>query len=366
MHLGGSRTSGRTAPDPAAAWAFRSGPFAACSSSTTAPTARSTANTAAARSQRAGGPATECRVQPSGGRGRGQRSGREHRLMATFLQLPIRSVIQISDFEMWQWLVTVTEQRSWVFPPNKTFDTIRDTFLHPTPPICSVIASFVKHSINVANEAQHVTLLSSFCGADLLVCALPQCSVTCGEGVERRLVTCRIGDQCSREKPEAVRPCRLGPCHGEHEKWKLRNPPGWKSAEPLGLTDKARQKSLFLAPLNCEDQSCWFGPRLLLPKLFSSPAFFLSLFHWFHHFSASCHHRVCFDFQMSPVTETNPSSVRWRFWLGTAPFQDTTNCAATPAAGGAARSRCLQRRPRRRKTSASDQPPSSWRRWRPR
>lgn len=120
MHLGGSRRSGRTAPDPAAAWAFRSGPFAACSSSTTAPTARSTANTAAARSQRAGGPATACRVHPSGGRGRGQRSGRERRLMATFLQLPIRSVIQISDFEMRQRLVTVTEQRSSLLIRPKT------------------------------------------------------------------------------------------------------------------------------------------------------------------------------------------------------------------------------------------------------
>lgn len=98
MHLGGSQTSGRTAPDPAAAWAFRSGLFAACSSSTTEPTARSTANTAAARSQRAGGPATECHVQPSGGRGRGQRYGREHLLMTTFLQLPITAVIQLSDF----------------------------------------------------------------------------------------------------------------------------------------------------------------------------------------------------------------------------------------------------------------------------
>lgn len=73
LRPGGSRTSGSTVPGPAAAWAFRSAPFAACSSSTTEPTARSTASTAAARSQRAGGPATECRVLPSGGRGRGQR-----------------------------------------------------------------------------------------------------------------------------------------------------------------------------------------------------------------------------------------------------------------------------------------------------
>uniref|UniRef100_A0A667YB76 ADAM metallopeptidase with thrombospondin type 1 motif, 3 n=1 Tax=Myripristis murdjan TaxID=586833 RepID=A0A667YB76_9TELE len=42
-----------------------------------------------------------------------------------------------------------------------------------------------------------------------------QCSVTCGEGMEKRLVTCRIGDQCSGEKPEATRPCRPGPCHDE-------------------------------------------------------------------------------------------------------------------------------------------------------
>lgn len=75
LHPGGWRMSGSTVPDPAAAWAFRSGPFAACSSSTTEPTARSTASTAAARSQRAGGPATECPVPPSGGRGRGQRLG---------------------------------------------------------------------------------------------------------------------------------------------------------------------------------------------------------------------------------------------------------------------------------------------------
>lgn len=75
LHPGGSQTSGSTVPDPAAAWAFRSALFAACRSSTTEPTARSTASTAAARSQRAGGPATECPVLPSGGRGRGQRLG---------------------------------------------------------------------------------------------------------------------------------------------------------------------------------------------------------------------------------------------------------------------------------------------------
>lgn len=48
------------------------------------------------------------------------------------------------------------------------------------------------------------------------VYALPQCSVTCGEGMERRLVTCRIGDQCNGDKPENVRQCRPGPCHGKN------------------------------------------------------------------------------------------------------------------------------------------------------
>uniref|UniRef100_A0A8C7P5J4 ADAM metallopeptidase with thrombospondin type 1 motif, 3 n=1 Tax=Oncorhynchus mykiss TaxID=8022 RepID=A0A8C7P5J4_ONCMY len=45
--------------------------------------------------------------------------------------------------------------------------------------------------------------------------AWSECSVTCGEGVERRLVTCRIGDQCNGERPEAHRPCKPGPCHDE-------------------------------------------------------------------------------------------------------------------------------------------------------
>ncbi|XP_034451911.1 A disintegrin and metalloproteinase with thrombospondin motifs 3 isoform X2 [Hippoglossus hippoglossus] len=45
--------------------------------------------------------------------------------------------------------------------------------------------------------------------------AWSECSVTCGEGMERRLVTCRIGDQCNGEKPENVRSCRPGPCHDE-------------------------------------------------------------------------------------------------------------------------------------------------------
>uniref|UniRef100_A0AAZ3PC58 ADAM metallopeptidase with thrombospondin type 1 motif, 3 n=1 Tax=Oncorhynchus tshawytscha TaxID=74940 RepID=A0AAZ3PC58_ONCTS len=45
--------------------------------------------------------------------------------------------------------------------------------------------------------------------------AWSECSVTCGEGVERRLVTCRIGDQCNGERPEAHRSCKPGPCHDE-------------------------------------------------------------------------------------------------------------------------------------------------------
>ncbi|XP_023813888.1 A disintegrin and metalloproteinase with thrombospondin motifs 3 isoform X3 [Oryzias latipes] len=50
--------------------------------------------------------------------------------------------------------------------------------------------------------------------------AWSECSVTCGEGTERRLVTCRMGDQCFGEKPETVRLCRPGscydgPCHGD-------------------------------------------------------------------------------------------------------------------------------------------------------
>ncbi|XP_048099792.1 A disintegrin and metalloproteinase with thrombospondin motifs 3 isoform X3 [Alosa alosa] len=42
-----------------------------------------------------------------------------------------------------------------------------------------------------------------------------ECSVTCGEGVSRRLVTCRIGDQCGGERPETIRTCRPGPCQDE-------------------------------------------------------------------------------------------------------------------------------------------------------
>ncbi|KAL7390969.1 hypothetical protein ABVT39_001979 [Epinephelus coioides] len=53
------------------------------------------------------------------------------------------------------------------------------------------------------------------CPAQWRTGAWSECSVTCGEGMERRLVTCRIGDQCNGEKPETVRPCRPGPCHDE-------------------------------------------------------------------------------------------------------------------------------------------------------
>lgn len=33
--------------------------------------------------------------------------------------------------------------------------------------------------------------------------------------MSRRLVTCRIGDQCTGEKPESQKPCRPRPCHDE-------------------------------------------------------------------------------------------------------------------------------------------------------
>lgn len=48
-----------------------------------------------------------------------------------------------------------------------------------------------------------------------IILLISQCSVSCGEGVARRLVTCRIGDQCTGEKPESHRPCRPGSCHGK-------------------------------------------------------------------------------------------------------------------------------------------------------
>ncbi|CAG07772.1 unnamed protein product, partial [Tetraodon nigroviridis] len=48
------------------------------------------------------------------------------------------------------------------------------------------------------------------CPAPWRTGAWSECSVTCGEGMERRLVTCRNGDQCSGEKPEAVRAVPTG------------------------------------------------------------------------------------------------------------------------------------------------------------
>lgn len=53
------------------------------------------------------------------------------------------------------------------------------------------------------------------CPAQWRTGAWSECSVTCGEGLERRLVTCRIGDQCTGEKLETVRPCKPRPCHDE-------------------------------------------------------------------------------------------------------------------------------------------------------
>ncbi|XP_077571703.1 A disintegrin and metalloproteinase with thrombospondin motifs 3 [Stigmatopora nigra] len=80
---------------------------------------------------------------------------------------------------------------------------------------------------DVANRSVH----SKYCGADRpetrrpcnrIACpshwrtgAWSECSVTCGEGTERRLVSCRIGDQCGGDKPDNVRVCRQGPCHDE-------------------------------------------------------------------------------------------------------------------------------------------------------
>lgn len=73
MCLDGCRRNGSIVPKPAAAWAFRSALFAACSSSMMEPTAPSTASTAVARNPRAAGPATESRVPPTGGPERGRR-----------------------------------------------------------------------------------------------------------------------------------------------------------------------------------------------------------------------------------------------------------------------------------------------------
>ncbi|MCI4392718.1 hypothetical protein PGIGA_G00149120 [Pangasianodon gigas] len=53
------------------------------------------------------------------------------------------------------------------------------------------------------------------CPAHWRIGAWSECSVTCGEGVAHRQVTCRIGDQCAGEKPESQRPCRPGPCNDE-------------------------------------------------------------------------------------------------------------------------------------------------------
>ncbi|XP_036000275.1 A disintegrin and metalloproteinase with thrombospondin motifs 3 isoform X2 [Fundulus heteroclitus] len=53
------------------------------------------------------------------------------------------------------------------------------------------------------------------CPAQWRTGAWSQCSVTCGEGTERRQVTCRIGDQCYGDKPEVARPCRPRPCYDE-------------------------------------------------------------------------------------------------------------------------------------------------------
>ncbi|XP_077457021.1 A disintegrin and metalloproteinase with thrombospondin motifs 3 [Stigmatopora argus] len=80
---------------------------------------------------------------------------------------------------------------------------------------------------DVANRSVH----SKYCGADRpetrrpcnrIACpshwrtgAWSECSVTCGEGTERRLVSCRIGDQCGGDRPDNVRVCRQGPCHDE-------------------------------------------------------------------------------------------------------------------------------------------------------
>ncbi|XP_057688031.1 A disintegrin and metalloproteinase with thrombospondin motifs 3 isoform X1 [Corythoichthys intestinalis] len=85
--------------------------------------------------------------------------------------------------------------------------------------------------VQLLHDAANRSVHSKYCGADRpetrrpcnrLACpshwrtgAWSECSVTCGEGTERRLVSCRIGDQCGGDKPENVRVCRQGPCHDE-------------------------------------------------------------------------------------------------------------------------------------------------------
>ncbi|XP_077378888.1 A disintegrin and metalloproteinase with thrombospondin motifs 3 [Festucalex cinctus] len=85
--------------------------------------------------------------------------------------------------------------------------------------------------VQLLHDAANRSVHSKYCGAERpdirrpcnrIACpshwrtgAWSECSVTCGEGTERRLVTCRIGDQCGGDKPENVRVCRPGPCHDE-------------------------------------------------------------------------------------------------------------------------------------------------------
>lgn len=47
----------------------------------------------------------------------------------------------------------------------------------------------------------------------------PQCSATCGEGIQQRQVVCRTNanslGQCEGDKPDTVQVCRLPACAGE-------------------------------------------------------------------------------------------------------------------------------------------------------